>query len=457
MTEMSVSGPGAPAPVTRIVADRLLTCRQAPSDHRVGADPTRNGAVFIDGGAVDIGADGRITAVGPEADLGPAPERVERLGGLVMPGLVNAHAHTPMTLVRSVGDGLPLQRWLEEGIWPREGRLTPEDVFWGMLLGSSEMLLNGVTTSCEMYLHEEEMVAAVARTGARMVNTPGVISVLAPDGDVSGRIAQITDFHRRHHRPDNRIHVGFAPHSVYDLTPEQCGEIAAEAQAVDALFHIHLEETEAERELVRSRYGVSATRALADAGAFEGRAVAAHGVWLDADDRRILAEAGAAVAHCPQSNLKLGSGIAPLVELLAAGITVGLGTDGPASNDDLDLWDEITLAPLLARGVNHDPSVVGAATAIDLATRSSARAVGLDDVGSVEPGAWADLIRVDLDRPAFVPDDDLVTNLAFAGSSRHVTDVWVAGDRRVASGELVGVDLARCMHEVRVRARRLAG
>ena len=431
------------APVTRLVGDQVVPCE--------------GDGVVIEGGAVDIDGAGRIVAVGPEAAIGPPPATVHRLGGLLMPGLVNAHAHTPMTLVRSAGDGLPLQRWLSEGVWPREGRMGPDDAWWGMSLGSAEMLAAGVTTSCEMYLFEQEIVDAVTASGARLVITPGVIAALLRGGDVGDRIAEIAAFHQTNHRPDQRISVGFAPHSVYDLTPEQCGEIARHAAATGALFHIHLEETEAERQLVRERYGMTATRALAEAGALEPRVVAAHGVWLDADDRRLLAEAGAAVAHCPQSNLKLGSGIAPVADLLAAGVGVGVGTDGAASNDDLDLWEELKLAPLLARGVSRDPRAMDATTALDLATRSAARAIGLDDVGALVPGFWADVIRVDTDQPAFSPGLDLLTHLVFAGSARFVTDVWVSGERVVDGGEVRTVDVARCRHEVTVRGRRLAG
>ncbi|MEM9561024.1 MAG: amidohydrolase [Actinomycetota bacterium] len=418
--------------------------------------PAEGRGEVIDGGAIDIDADGRIVAVGPESELGRAPDEVRRLGGLLMPGLVNAHAHTPMTLVRSAGDGLPLHRWLREGVWPREGRMTPDDAWWGMTLGSAEMLAAGVTTSCEMYLFEDRVVAAVDDSGARLVITPGVIAALSPDGDVGDRVAAIAAFHDQHHRPDQRISVGFAPHSVYDLTPEQCGEIAAEAARRDALFHIHLEETEAERHLVLERYGRTATMALADAGVLEAKVVAAHGVWLDADDRKLLAEAGAAVVHCPQSNLKLGSGIAPVANWLADGVGVGIGTDGVASNDDLDLWEELKLTPLLARGIDHDPQAMDATTALDLATRSGARAIGLDDVGELRPGAWADIVRVDLDQPAFTPRLDLLTLLVFAGSSRHVTDVWVAGRPVVVDGEVTTVDVDRARHEVEQRGRRLA-
>ena len=249
---------------TRLAADYLVPCEG-------------DGAVIANG-AVDIGADGRIAAVGPESELGPATGEVRRVGGLLMPGLVNAHAHTPMTLVRSAGDGLPLQEWLTTAIWPREGQMSPEDAHWGMVLGSAEMLLAGVTASCEMYFFEDAMVDAVNKTGGRLVLTPGVISALLPDGDVAPRIAELGELHARHHNAESRVTVGFAPHSPYDLSPEQIGQIAAEARAVDALLHIHLEETQAERQLVIDRHGSSATKLLAEHGAQEGRVIAAHTV-----------------------------------------------------------------------------------------------------------------------------------------------------------------------------------
>ena len=437
----------------RLEADYLVDV----ADGTVGGDRTdgTNGVVVVANAAIDVGPDGRIAAVGSIADLGPAPGPVHRIGGLIMPGLVNAHAHTPMTLVRSVGDGMVLDRWLKEGVWPREARMTPEDVWWGMVGGSMEMLEAGVTTSCEMYLFEQAVADAVDHTGGRAVVTPGVISALSPGGRVDGRVGEIVDFHRRFNDPDGRITVGFAPHSVYDLTPEQCGEIAAAAAEVGALLHIHLEETEAERLLVLDRYGRPATRLLADSGVFSAKTVAAHGVWLDQDDRRILAEAEASVAHCPISNLKLGSGLAPVEELLSSGVTVGLGTDGPASNDNLDLWEEMKLAPLLARGRTLDPEVMSASTALRLATRSAAQAIGLHDVGHLSVGAWADLIRIDLDHPAFQPGDDLIAHLVFAGSSRHVTDVWVGGRQVVKAGRISTVDRERVVAELGSRGRRL--
>ena len=419
--------------------------------------PCEGDGRLIAGGVVDVGEDGRIVAVGTEDELGPHPNP-QRVGGLLMPGLVNAHAHTPMTLVRSVGDGLPLERWLKEAVWPLEGRMTPDDARTGMALGSVEMLLAGVTTSCEMYLFEEALVDAVQETGGRLVMTPGVIAALAPGGDVEPRIEEISSFHAAYHDPANRVSVGFAPHSIYDLTPHQCAEIAAQAQAVGALLHIHLDETRVEREQVMAQWGASGTALLAEHGALDGAVLAAHGVWLDETDRRLLAEAGAAVAHCPQSNLKLGSGIASVPALLGDGVRVGIGTDGPASNDDLDLWEELRLAPLLARGALHDPEAMTASQALGLATKEAAASLLLDDVGELRAGAWADVIRVDLDVPAFHPrhDETLLTQLVFAGSSRWVTDVWVAGRRVVADGAMQTVDVDRLMADGQARSERLA-
>lgn len=435
--------------VRRLVADQVLTGVVQEAD---GTSVMR----FVDGGAVDIAEDGRIAAVGPEQELGSAPAIVQRFSGLLMPGLVNAHAHTPMTLVRSAGDGLPLQQWLTDAVWPREGKMNADDAWWGMTLGSAEMLLAGVTTSNEMYFFEEAIVDAVTASGARLVMTPGVIQALLPDGKVGARINQIADFHSGHHHPDERINVGFAPHSLYDLTPQQCGEIAAVARASDALFHIHLEETMAERELVKERHGKTATQALADVGCLEAKVIAAHGVWLDETDQRLLAEADAAVAHCPQSNLKLGSGIAPVSQMLAAGVGVAIGTDGVASNDDLDLWEELKLAPLLARGSTGDPQAMTAATAVDVATGAGAAALGLNDVGHLSVGARADVIRIDTDQPAFTPGLDLSTHLVFGGSSRFVTDVWVDGRHVVDAGSVTTVDLAEAKRQVTERGRRIA-
>src|ERR1700723_2608075 len=251
--------------------------------------------------------------------------------------------------------------------------------------------------------------------------------------------------------------MGFGPHAAYTGPPEGIRTIAAEARARDALLQIHLSETAAECQVVWDRYGMSAPALLASEGVLEGRVLAAHAVWLDDDDLALLAAHDVAVAHCPGSNGKLGSGIAPLRALLDRGIRVGLGTDGPASNDDLHLWDEMRLAPLFARSVAGDPDVLSSAAALRLATRGGAEALGLA-VGALEVGRPADLIRLRTDDARFVPassDAELLGHLVWAGAGYLVTDVWGGGRQVGEAGQCTTIDDAHVRAEVGQRARRL--
>lgn len=446
--------PPTPAPddadlPVRYLADVALVC---------DADFT-----VVDHPALDVAGDGRITHVGPAADAPPLPDdaSVRRLAGLVMPGLVNTHAHTPMTLVRGAGDGLPLLRWLHEAMFPREARMTDDDIAWGTTLGAAELLRAGVTTTCEMYAWEQALIDAGRAAGIRLVVCPSVIKLDGLDGSgwLDRRLDEVAAVHRREHDPDGTVTVGFGPHSVYNLGPGACAETAAAAADLDALLHIHVAETRTEGADVEAAHGGASTvRILADAGVFDGRVLAAHCVWLSDDDIATLAERAVAVAHCPVSNMKLGSGTARVPEMAAAGITVGLATDGPASNDNLDLWEEVKLAPLLARVTAHDPTVLGAADAVSMATRGGAAALGLD-VGTLEPGRWADFIRIDTDDAAFVPvtsPDELVAHVAWSGSGRRVADVWVAGRQVVSDGTCTTVDESEARAQVQKRAERLA-
>lgn len=408
-------------------------------------------------GAVDV-SEGRVAYVGSEADGPPAGSEVSRVGGLLMPGLVNSHAHTPMTLLRSVGDGLDLHRWLTEAIWPLEAKLTDADVYCGMMLGSLEMLLSGVTTSNEMYLHDASLIQAVIDSGGRVVATPGVVGALHGD-HLEQRIAEISDLHNLYHDPDGRVAVGFGPHSPYDLSADHVKELASRARELDTVLHIHLEETEAERQQVLDGHGKSATQLLADIGALDGRVVVAHGVWLDQADMKVLGEHNdVSVAHCPQSNLKLGSGFADIVAMQKAGINVCLGTDGPASNDNLDLWDELMLAPSLARGLTRNPAAVSAEAALLMATAHGGAAIGQPDLGCLTKGSRADLVRVSLDHPSWSPVVDaetLLGHLVFGGTGRDVTDVWVGGDQVIKDSCHVSLDVSAVMDEAQVRARQL--
>jgi 5-methylthioadenosine/S-adenosylhomocysteine deaminase len=412
-------------------------------------------------GAVEI-TDGLISWVGDPWQEAPAPDtEVRQLGGLLMPGLVNCHAHSPMTLVRSAGDGLPLDRWLIESVWPREARLRDEDVYWGMTLGAAEMLGNGMTTTCEQYRHPTPVMEAVTDAGIRTVYTPGIFQVpgSGPGHSWQELLAEACRLFDERDGRDGRVHVGFGPHAVYTVPPEGLREIAAEAQRRDALLQIHLSETAAECKQVLEEHGMSAPALLAAQGALDGRVLAAHAVWLDDDDLALLAEHDVGVAHCPGSNGKLGSGVAPLGTLLGRGIRVGLGTDGPASNDDLHLWDEMRLAALLARAMSGDPGAVPTATALRLATRGGGEALGLP-VGALEAGRPADVIRLRTDDARFTPsvnDAELLGHLVWAGAGYLVTDVWVGGTCVVEDGRCTTIDVSRARAEVAVRARRLLG
>jgi 5-methylthioadenosine/S-adenosylhomocysteine deaminase len=429
----------------RLVADAVFTVD--PSDSML-----LPGAVEID--------DGLISWVGdPWQVPAAAGTEVRQLGGLLMPGLVNCHGHSPMTLVRSAGDGLPLDRWLSETVWPREALLSEEDVYWGMVLGAAELLCNGTTTTCEQYRHPDPVTEALIDSGIRGVFTPGIFDVPGAESmnTWEGLLHEACELFDAMDGREGRLHLGFGPHAAYTVPPDGLRTIAAEAQRRDALLQIHLCETEAECQQVLESHGMSAPALLESEGVFDGRVLAAHSVWLDEADLVIIAERDVAVAHCPGSNGKLGSGVAPLRALLERGVRVGLGTDGPASNDDLHLWDEMRLAALLARATAADPGAVTSAMALRLATRGGGEALGLP-VGALEVGRPADLIRLRTDDARFTPsvtDAELLGHLVWAGAGYLVTDVWVGGECVVEAGRCTLIDGDRARAEVGQRARRL--
>ncbi|MEV4600372.1 amidohydrolase [Amycolatopsis sp. NPDC049253] len=409
---------------------------------------------------VDVDDSGRITFVGPVAEAPEFTGEVTRLGGILLPGLVNAHAHSPMTLLRGMGGDLPLLRWLREIIWPTEAKLRPEDVRTGMLLGSVEMLRHGVTTSAEMYFEGEQLVDAVLTTGGRVLVAPPVMELPGMDWRTSlAAIDRWIDADGLRFGPGDRIELGYGPHSAYMLNPDGLRATAESAAARGALVQIHVAEAANEDLAQREEYG-SVPKLLDSLGVLAGRTLAAHSIHLSDEDIALFAARGVGMAHCPGSNAKLASGIARIKDLRAAGVAVGLGTDGPASNDDIDLWEELQLTAMLARLANDDSTVLTAADVFVMATRGGADALGRDDIGALEPGRWADLVHVDLDDPAFaagldVPDEQLLSNLVWAAGSRRVRDVWVAGEQVVADAEPTRVDRAKVQASVADTAARL--
>lgn len=414
---------------------------------------------------VDVGDDGRIVHVGPLGDAPPGtPAR--RLSGILLPGLVNAHAHTAMTVLRGLGGDLPLMRWLTDVMWPAEVRLRGADVYAGTLVGCLEMLCAGVTTSVEMYFYDHALIEAVLAAGSRAVVTPGIIAV--PGWDRLGswqqmlaRTSDRIDTDGLRGGPGERIELGYGPHAAYTLPAEALQAAGAAARERGALLHIHVAESLGEDAAVRAEYG-SVPLLLERLGVLGGgtRVLAAHAVHLSDDDIAVLARHGAAVAHCPGSNAKLASGIARLLDLRAAGITVGLGTDGPASHGDLDLWSDVRLAAQLARLTSGDAAALTAAGALLLATRGGAAAIGRGDLGTLAPGTWADLVHLGVDGPAFaagldVGDGQLLANLVWGSGARAVRDVWVAGEQVLAGGLPTRVDQAVAHAQLRASIARI--
>lgn len=434
----------------RLAAPLVLTCDGPPV-------PLRDAVVDVDDA-------GRIAFVGPAADAPATDAPTTHCTGLLMPGLVNTHAHTPLALLRGMGGDLPLMRWLTEVVWPAEARLDAADVRVGMLAGGAEMLRHGVTTSTEMYFWADTVVEAVLELGSRVVMTPGIIT--APGMDRLGTWEQMRDgistwidADGLRFGPGERVELGYGAHSAYTLSAEAVATTAAAAREREALLHIHVAEAVGEDDEVRAVYG-SVPAMLETTGSLGGRVLAAHSIQMSDQDLEIFARHDVAVAHCPGSNAKLAAGVARVGEMLTAGLRVGLGTDSPASNDDLDLWEEQRLASLFARQRNADATALTAADVLLLATAGGADALGRDDLGRLRAGAWGDVVHVDLDDPAFVDPDDpaqLVSNLVWSSGSRSVRDVWVAGEEVLADREPVRVDPAEILTAARAAGRRIKG
>lgn len=413
-------------------------------------------------GVVDIDDDGRIGWVGPAGQAPASTAAVLSLPGLLMPGLINTHGHAPMTLLRGAGEDLPLMQWLREVIWPREAGLTAEDVYWGMTLAIAEMLRCGVTTSVEMYFHSEAMIAAARAAGTRLVVTPPVMEAPGMEhlGTWQDQLAANLALAEAETDPAGLIEVGLAAHAAYTLPLEALRGIGEAGAAHDLLLHIHVAESRDEAADLEARSGKSVPAILADLGFFAApRVLTAHSVWLSDADLDLYAAHGISVAHCPQSNAKLASGRARISDMLARGITVGLGTDGPASNNNLDMWEEVRLTPLQDRLRTGEATSLRTPTALTLGTRGGAEAIGRHDLGVLAPGRRADLLHVDTDNLGFTPitdPRDVIAHLVWSANSRDVRDVWVGGRRLLADRRCTTVDVEVARAEVQRRAVRLA-
>jgi len=390
-------------------------------------------------------SDERIVAVLPQAEAWaryPDANRVALPTHALIPGLINLHTHAAMSLMRGVADDLPLMDWLQNHIWPAEARVVSDEfVHDGTLLACAEMLRGGITCFNDMYFFPEAAARAALRAGMRAAL--GIIAIefrSAYANDAQDYLSKGIELHDRL-RGEPLLSFCLAPHAPFTVSDDTFAQIATYAGELDLPVHIHVHETAGEVADSLKAHGMRPLARLERLGLLGPSLIAVHAVHLNSEEIGLLARHGCSVAHCPASNLKLASGIAPVAELLAAGVNIGIGTDGTASNNRLDLFSEMRLAALLAKGSSGSAQAMPAARALEAATLGGAKALGLQDrIGSIVPGKLADLTAVNLDALELSPCYDPVSHLVYAAGREHVSDVWVHGERRVSSGQLNGLD-----------------
>ena len=396
---------------------------------------------IIEDGAIAIQGDATV-AIGKRAEIEAkyaAQRRIQAHGKLILPGLINGHTHAPMTLLRGLKDDVTLEEWLTKYIFPAEAKNVTEDfVRWGTRLAALEMIRGGTTTYADMYYFEDAIAEETKAAGMRGVLGETVIDFPAPDSKTPQQTLAYAEGFLKKWKGDPQIHAAVAPHSIYTCSEKTLRDSAALARKYGAAILIHVAETKREREESEAKNGLSPVGYLDKLGVLGPDVLAAHCIWVDAADRKLLAARDVGCVHNPSSNMMLASGVAPVAELRAAGVRLGLGTDGTAgSNNDLDMMEEMDLAAKLQKVTRMDPRALGAKDALEMATIEGARALHLErEIGSLEPGKKADFIILGLDAPHAVPMFDVYAQIVYALKASDVETVVIGGklvmrDRRV--------------------------
>ena len=438
------------------------TEQREPADLVLSASwivPVEPAGRVLEGHALAV-RDGAIAALGPAAGIDAEFSPRERLhldGHALVPGFVNAHTHAAMTLFRGLADDLPLQTWLAEHIWPAEARFVDEGfVRAGTRLAAVEMLRGGTTCFNDMYFFPDAAGEVVREAGIRAVL--GLIVLEVPTAwarDPASYLSRGLEVHEAF-RDDGLVHTAFAPHAPYTVGDEAFERVRALSEELDVPVHVHLHETAHEVEEAVRETGERPFARLARLGLVNRRLAAVHMTELLPGEIEALAGLGASVAHCPESNLKLASGVCPVPRLTAAGVNVALGTDGAASNNDLDMMGEMRTAALLGKLGARDATASPAGQVLRMATLGGARSLGLGDrIGSLEPGKSADVAAIDLRGPDTQPVYHPVSQIVYAATRSHVREVWVAGRRVVRDGEVETVDAAEAVREARAWQARI--
>ena len=414
----------------------------------------RNGAVAVD--------DGRIVAVGPASEIrGIYRAKTTLEGGnrVVLPGLVNGHTHAAMSLFRGVSDDIELLEWLTKYMFPLEVRFADADfVRIGTELACWEMIRGGTTTFLDMYYFPDSVAKAVEGCGLRVLVAPTVIDQKSPDaGNAADSLRKAQEFVKRWKGRNNRIMPMISAHALYTVKPDFLRTIAASARELGVPMGIHLAESKFEVEHSQKNYGDTPVNVLESIGFFTGgTTVGAHVIYPTPAEIEVLAKRGVGAIHNPTSNMKIASGIAPVPAMLKAGVPVGLGTDGPATNNDLDMWEEMRLAAYLAKVSTMDPTVLPAPTVLHMATRGGAEALGLgDEIGALTVGRRADLIQVSLDDPQLMPLYDVISHLVYVADASNVVNVVVDGQLVMRDRKVLTLDTARVAAEAEAIAEKI--
>ncbi len=419
------------------------------------------GRTILDDGALAIKGDS-IVAVGPRSDIEAkysAPDTLNASGKLVLPGFINGHTHVPMTLFRGLHDDVTLDDWLHKYIFPAEAKnVTEEFVRWGTRLAAAEQIRAGVTTYADMYYFEDAVAEETKAAGMRGVLGETFIDFPAPDNKNEAAMLTYTEAFLKKWQGDPLIHASVAPHSIYTCSKKTLEDTAALARKYHAPILIHVSEMKKEWDDSQKQNGMSPVQYLEKIGVLGPDVVAAHCIFVDAADRKTLADRHVGCVHNPSSNMMLASGVSPVPEMRAAGVAVGLGTDGPAgSNNDLDIMEEMDLAAKLAKITKGDPLALNAKATVEMATIDGARALHMEkEIGSLEAGKKADLILIDLDKPNAVPMYELYAQIAYALKGSDVSTVIIGGKPVMRDRKLLTVDEAQAIAKANEYKKKIA-
>lgn len=379
---------------------------------------------------------------------------IDGIGCVLLPGFINIHTHSAMTMMRGYADDMPLMAWLNDKIWPFEGKMTRNDVRLGTEHAIGEMLLGGTTTFADMYWHQSAVGEVAVQTGIRAVLCPTFFDPVFER--FTEEFAEVVGLYGSGQH--SRISVMAAPHAPYTCSPENLQKAKEMCRKNALRMTIHVAETVDEIDIIQKQYGKTPIEHLDSLGVLDSETIAVHCVYLTDCDIEILARTGASVAHNPQSNMKLASGVSPVAKMLAAGVNVGLGTDGASSNNDLDMMEEVRTASLLQKLSTSNPCVLPAYQALSMMTTAGAKAIGMEGrLGIIKQGALADVVLIDIEKPHYYPRTDLIANIVYCGKSADVQTVIVDGEVVVENRKVLRSDVGAVCKAVDLRTKEIGG